>query len=337
VLVERVILLTDSFVKSVSETPPQPRPIFDEGIEQLIESAKHGDADAMYQVALFYYHGTETEILLRFGQAFYKKKTGGQDYGYAFEWLADAADQGHVESAYWAGVMIQERNGIDVFASVKEAKKYLKLAAKAGNFNASARLRRPIPQPTPKPVLRPGEIGLDSANFKRLRRPWLLIALLPSFLLDLVILGIGIHDYYTDIALGDLVFFTIIALVANAVFLKGGPYKYYRRLYEYRQLDRVRLLEKSLVYQRHDLHREITEVDTISHYREYRIKQVETLVQKKDGSIHLAGTIEVTRYHEWLSTKKRVAVSATEKVRQLIIPGYYQGMSQIHDKLSSLR
>jgi len=64
---------------------------------------------------------------------------------------------------------------------------------------------------------------------------------------------------------------------------------------------------------------------------------VETLVQKKDGSIHLAGTIEVTRYHEWLSTKKRVAVSATEKVRQLIIPGYYQGMRQIHDKLSNLR
>lgn len=288
-----------------------------EDIDGLIFAAKKNNREALFIIGLMYYHGNDINALKKIGQHFYKEKTTEKDIGLAFEWFSDAADLGHPQAAYYAGALIQDHNGSDVHASIKEAKKYLKFASKEGNILATERLMHPFLKNKLHeiPASEEGEHTLNLDAFNHLRKPWLWLMLLPSFLLDIVIIFISyqdvIHGYES---LSTVLILGIFAFFANAMLFKVSLCHFYCLLRDMRVDSFVMTNTPEVIYVRPPT--------------SFKIVLVKILKVRKNGTIVVNGEIEETEilvnHNDTQQNKK-----SFHKKEKLIIPGYYVNMQKI--------
>jgi hypothetical protein len=82
--------------------------------------ANQGDADAQFNLALFYFQGTGTP----------------QDTKQAVYWYTKAAEQGHVNAQYYLGNIYNEGNGEEAPRDCKQAIYWLTKAAEQGHVLA---------------------------------------------------------------------------------------------------------------------------------------------------------------------------------------------------------
>lgn len=293
-----------------------------EGVDGLIAAAEDNNRDALFMIGLMYYQGNDTRTLEKIGQHFYKEKTIEKDISLAFEWFSDAADLGHPQAAYYAGAFIQDYNGRDVHASVREAKKYLKIAAKAGNASAAERLLFPFMKDKLHeiPATEEGEHTLSFDAFHRLRKPWLWFMLIPSFLLDVAIIYISVHDvFYGYETISTVLKLSFFAFLVNALLFKVSVLNFYGLLRDRRANSYVITNTPQLIYERPPT--------------SFKIVSVKTVRVRKNGTIEVRGEIEETEsLANHLDTQKRKKVF--HKKKKLLIPSYYLNMQKIIENLA---
>jgi len=221
--------------------PDIPIPEGEEALGTLLDALGRGEAEALFTLGMLCLRGEAGGILSRIDRG---KLSGREQKGpvaRGFEFLADAADAGHVGASYWAGALLQERNGLEVWGSVREARRYLKQAAGKRYGRAEERLGMPFAPPLLRPPFRKGVHGFDPLAFRRLRRPWLWAGLAPSLLLDGLFLAIAVHDRHVGETWATVGTLTVLAMILNALLFKAWPLHAYRRLQRLREGGEVRV------------------------------------------------------------------------------------------------
>jgi len=106
----------------ISETA---RIVFDtDAYLAVLSQAKANDADAQFQLGLWYYKGGNEAV--------------GQDYNKDAEWFTKAAAQGHAEAQYHLGECYEYGKGVK--ESTEEAVKWFRKAAEQGHAGAEYNL-----------------------------------------------------------------------------------------------------------------------------------------------------------------------------------------------------
>lgn len=176
---------------------------------------------------------------------------------------------------------------------------------------------------------------LDKIAFKRKWKRLLWLALLPSFGLDL--LAIGAYGY--DVTKGNMDLQQMLISIAsfitiNAIVVKGFTIYYLSRFKEMRERSHILTNDKEMRYICYSMRVGSDATDAVAsyYYREYIIKEVESFKIRKDGTVMVRGTIEVTKHRMDIEDEEDICGSVHKK-KILKIPAYYCNMPKIIEEL----
>lgn len=172
----------------------------------------------------------------------------------------------------------------------------------------------------------------EPAVFKKQRMPLLLALMIPSFLVDGILLYrvAQMHPaILNDAGVIDLPNLLML-LATNAVFTKSYAFIIYFVLKYIRKRSYLTICEDEVVFHKRFLVGG-TEHYSYVYFAEYHIRNVQHVVIRKTGAIVVKGSFptiflcrdEKTEHHK--STRKRV-----------VIPGYYSRIFELHEKMKML-
>jgi len=179
----------------------------------------------------------------------------------------------------------------------------------------------------------------NAAKFRKHYLPWVWLGILPSLILDAflilrLIAGIsvirGSSVPTTPLQLLDFV----MLLVINAVFFKSLPIIVYLIHRAHLMRSVVLVTEEIIIYTRRVL--VMYEFDYgFTHTLEYQIKNVRSVIVKRNGSLLIKGDFEVRCLDESgepvLDLRKVDLMPRIVKRKKCLIPGVFEGMEQITD------
>ncbi len=170
---------------------------------------------------------------------------------------------------------------------------------------------------------------LDEAAFRKKRIVWLGMMMLPSLVLDAVIL---INAASAQSGLFDMAEIkqTLMMLLANALLFKSEGIIIYFIMKSYGKKGEIRVSPQKVVYRK----KRFVGYTFYYNYRifiEYHIAAPEKVTRRKDGSIVIVGDISIVYF---MLDVKDIHSKGTK--RRCVIPGYYENMDNVMKKLENL-
>lgn len=165
---------------------------------------------------------------------------------------------------------------------------------------------------------------LDNEAFRRKRILPALILMLPSFIVDIILIYRIITLYPIDFKDAIMLF------VFNAIILKSEGLCYYYILKYNRKRSEVRVSKDKVVYRK----RRIVGYEFYYNYKifvEFHITEIQNLLRRKNGSIVIKGNINAVYFH--LDGER---ILGEKKAKRCVIPGYFEDMEKIYDKLKEI-
>ena len=173
---------------------------------------------------------------------------------------------------------------------------------------------------------------LDKKAFRKKRLPWLILMMLPSLILDAVIIYRFIEQRLEGLnsnsATGIWEF--LMLLMVNAVLFKSAGIIIYFIIKSYRGEGEVRVGPDKVVYRK----KRFVGYTFYFNYRiyaEYRIENPEMVTRRGDGSIVIKGEMPV-EYFE--INGKDINGNGTK--HRCVIPGYFEDMDSVFEKLGRM-
>lgn len=173
---------------------------------------------------------------------------------------------------------------------------------------------------------------LNSRKFRRLRILPALIMMIPSFLIDMMLIYriVTMHpvvlNRYGEIDIPQI----LMLFIFNFLILKSEGLCYYFILKYNRKRSEVRLSKDEVVYRK----RRIVGYEFYYNYKifvEFHITEIQSLIRKKNGTIVIKGNIKGVYFH--LDGEQ---ILGEKKVKGCVIPGYFEDMEKIYEKLKEI-
>lgn len=173
---------------------------------------------------------------------------------------------------------------------------------------------------------------LNSRNFRRLRILPALILMIPSFIIDMILIYriVTMHPVVMNRYGGIDIPQILMLFVFNFLILKSEGLCYYYILKYNRKRSEVRVSKDEVVYRK----RRIVGYEFYYNYKifvEFHITEIHCLLRRKNGSIVIKGNIKAVYFH--LDGEQ---ILGEKKVKWCVIPGYFEDMEKIYEKLKEI-
>ena len=190
----------------------------------------------------------------------------------------------------------------------------------------------------------------DSAAYRRIRLPWLLLILILSFAADVILFCIWQSGASPNAQFYWNIGFAFLCIV-NLLFVKGVALQKYLHIKKLRMRSYVQWKNGELVHYVLLSRMSHWQVETVKETTfsangkdeyisadTYYIRHVKNANRRPNGSIVVDGTVERESLNEgWEEYSSEAGKVFKKTLKRHRIPGYYQGMDMIFDALNLLK
>lgn len=171
---------------------------------------------------------------------------------------------------------------------------------------------------------------LNSREFRRLRIIPALIMMIPSFIIDIILIYrvITMNPVVLNRYGGVDIPLILMLFIFNFLILKSEGLCYYFILKYNRKQSYVLIKNEATIYRK----RRIVGYETYYNHKifvEYHICDINSLTRKKNGTLVVLGNIKAIFFH--LDGKQ---ILSEKTVGKCIIPGYFEDMELIYENLN---